>query len=278
MAPADLPPPSNPEQRVLITGAAGAIGSSLRDNLAGRYRHLRLADLVDVGDVRPGEEHDRGDIQEMDACLRMTRDVDCIVHLAGQATESTWERVLGPNIIGCYNVYEACRQNGVKRFIFASSNHAVGFHRTDRLIDRTAQTRPDSRYGVSKVFGEAMGRLYADKHGMQVACMRIGSFQPKPQDRRQLSTWFSPDDLARMVAALIDAERFHFITPYGASPTSRPYWTNADITEVAFDLKDNADDYAGADLPEMTDAVARDFVGGPYAAAEFTGDAKKIDR
>ena len=105
-----------------------------------------------------------------------TAGIDCVVHLAGQSTEAEWEKVLPLNIEGCYNVFEAARRSGVKRIVFASSNHAVGFHRRERFIDDTVLPRPDTRYGVSKVFGEALGRLYADKYGLSVACLRIGTF------------------------------------------------------------------------------------------------------
>lgn len=273
----DIAPALRPETRVLITGAAGMVGGSLRDSLAGRYAVFRMADRADLGAARPGEEVAHGTIEDMAFCEEMTRGIDCVVHLAAQPVEAAWDQVLGPNIVGCYNVFEAARLNGVRRMIFASSNHAVGFHGTERMIDRTAPTRPDSRYGLSKVFGEALGRLYADKHGLEVACLRIGSFQPKPQDRRQLSTWLSPGDLARMVAGLIDAERFHFITPYGSSRSSRPFWTNADIHEVAFDIRDDCDAYADTGLPELPDALSKRFVGGTYGTVEFTGDPDRID-
>ncbi len=104
-------------------------------------------------------------------------DIDCVVHLAGASVESPWDKVLPLNIEGCYNTFEAARRQGVKRVIFASSNHAVGFHRRERFIDNTVLPRPDTRYGVSKVFGEAVGRLYADKYGLSVACLRIGTFR-----------------------------------------------------------------------------------------------------
>ena len=277
MPPHEIAPPPRPETRVLLTGAAGGVGGVLRDGLAGRYATFRMADRADLGLARPGEEVSVGDIRDMAWCEAITRDIDCAVHLAAQPVEAPWPGILGPNIEGCYNLFEAARLNGVRRVIFASSNHAVGFHRTDRVLDRTSPTRPDSRYGLSKVFGEALGRMYADKYGLEVACLRIGSMQPTPQDRRQLATWLSPGDLVRMVAGLIDAERFHFITPYGSSHSSTPFWTNDDIHEVAFDIRDFVRRLPGRGPPGPAGRPSRRFVGGTFCTAEFTGDPDRID-
>ena len=89
--------------------------------------------------------------------------IDCVIHLAGMPEEDAWEKILPLNIEGCYNVFKAARRQGVRRMVFASSNHAIGFHRQETFIDTLVETRPDRRYGVSKVFGEALGRMYADK-------------------------------------------------------------------------------------------------------------------
>src|ERR1041385_8592471 len=157
---------------VLITGAAGDVGSHLRRELAGKYA-LRLSDKRSL---KPGrdEKFIRADISKMPDALKITKGVDAVVHLGGYSVEGPWEAIHKANIVGCYNVFEAARRNGVKRILFATSNHAVGFYRRDQTIDHRVYPRPDSRYGVSKVFGEAIGSLYADKHGMEVFNMRIG--------------------------------------------------------------------------------------------------------
>jgi uronate dehydrogenase len=153
-------------KRILITGAAGKIGSVLRKGLRGSYPLIRLLDIAPLGAADTGEELYVTDIQDIAALEKAVTGVDCVVHLAGMSTEAGWEKVLRLNIEGCYNVFEASRRAGVKRIIFASSNHAVGFHRRERFIDTNVVPRPDTRYGVSKVFGEALGRLYADKYGL----------------------------------------------------------------------------------------------------------------
>ncbi len=177
--------------RILITGAAGNIGKTLREGLRGRYALLRLSDIAPLGAAERGEEVVRADIEDFAATRQSMKNIDCVVHLGAIPIEGPWEKILPINIAGTYNVFEAARQQGVKRVVFASSNHAIGYYRRSQTIDGTAQPRPDSRYGVSKAFGEALGHMYADKHGMEVACLRIGTFRDRPVERRHLSTWIS---------------------------------------------------------------------------------------
>ena len=166
--------------RILITGAAGKIGSTLREGLRGRYRVLRLTDIAPLGPARAGEEIVRADLADLAAVEAAMQGVDCVVHLGAIPGEDTWDKILPNNVVGTWNVFEAARRQGVRRVVYASSHHAVGFYRRDRDIDQTVVPRPDGIYGVSKVFGEAVGRLFADKHGLSVACLRIGAFRDKP--------------------------------------------------------------------------------------------------
>jgi uronate dehydrogenase len=173
---------------ILMTGAAGRIGTFLRPELAGKYK-LRLSDIKPIRDLRPGETFVRADISKLPDMLRATRGVDAVVHFGGQSGEHDWDHVLKANIIGFYNAIEAARRNGVKRFLVATSNHAVGFYPRYQRIGVEAKVRPDSRYGVSKAFGEALAALYADKHGLRVLCLRIGNVGDKPLDQRRLAIW-----------------------------------------------------------------------------------------
>ena len=267
-------------KKVLITGAAGAIGSVLREGLRGKYPTLALSDINALGATAPGEEIFEGaDIRDLDATAATMQGVDCVVHLAGIPVEDAWEKILPMNLIGCYNVFEAARHVGVRRVIFASSNHAVGFHRRARVIDTEVAPRPDSRYGVSKVYGEALGRLYADKHGISVACLRIGSFQPKPQDRRQLMTWISHRDTVHLVERCIDHPDYHFTVVYGVSANTRNKWDNSKIDWLGYRPQDNAEDYAAEIYAEedSEDAVAKPFHGGMFCPMEFSGDPDRID-
>ena len=169
-------------ERVLITGAAGTIGRALREGLRGVYPALRLSDIAPLGAAGPGEEVALADLRELDQVEAIMAGVDAVVHLGGMSVENTWEIVHEANIVGCYHVFEAARRQGVQRVVFASSNHAIGFHRRTARIEDTAAFRPDGDYGLSKLFGEGLGRFYADKHGIACVCLRIGSWQPKPKD------------------------------------------------------------------------------------------------
>ena len=255
---------------ILITGAAGDVGTHLRRELAGRYK-LRLTDVKPLADVVAGEQFVRADIARMDEVLLATRGVDAIVHLGGYSVEGPWDAILAANIAGCYNVFESARQNGVKRLLFATSNHAVGFYARDEIIDHRVYPRPDSRYGVSKVFGEALGSLYADKYGLEVLCMRIGNLNPKPVDRRRLAIWISPRDLAQLVAIGIDHPAIRFEIVYGVSGNKRSWYDNANAHRLGYRPQDDSEAWAEEVLrtePPVTDARAERFQGGPFVTAE----------
>jgi uronate dehydrogenase len=267
-------------QRVLITGAAGGIGRGMRRELQGAYPTLRLSDIAEMEPAGPGEEVMPADLCDMAALERLCEGVDGIVHLGGQAVEGDWETVLGANIVGCYNLFEAARRQGVQRIVFASTNHVVGFHRRESRIDHTAMVRPDSRYGVSKAFGEALGRLYADKHGMRVTCIRIGNYADRPVDKRRLAIWISPRDLAQLVRIGLDHPDIHFEIVYGESDNERSWWHNAAAFRLGYKPEDRSEDYAeevlAAEKGKPVDPIAEQFQGGPFCSAEFTGDLKRI--
>jgi uronate dehydrogenase len=170
--------------RILITGAAGNIGKTLREGLRGRYPVLRLSDIAPMDAGGPGEEIAPADLTNFGEVEAAMQGVDCVVHLGGISVEDTWEKILPNSIAGTWNVFEAARRHGCLRVVYASSHHAVGYYRRGRFIDATVPPRPDGPYGVSKVFGEAVGRMFADKHGMTVACLRIGAFQQRPIRRQ----------------------------------------------------------------------------------------------
>lgn len=254
---------------VLITGASGDVGTHLRRELAGRYR-LRLSDKRPLKPGK-GEKFMRADIARMADALRITKGVDAIVHLGGYSVEGPWPAILQANIVGCYNVFEAARRNGVKRIVFPTSNHAVGFYRRDETIDHRVYPKPDSRYGVSKVFGEALGSLYADKYGMEVFMMRIGNVNPKPIDKRRLSLWLSPADLGQLVAIGIEHPGIRFEIVYGISGNQRAWYDNSNATRLGYRPQDDSEDFADEVLakePPVTDPVAEAHQGGVFCTAE----------
>jgi uronate dehydrogenase len=253
---------------ILITGAAGDVGTHLRRELADKYR-IRASDLRPIDKVAQ-ETTTRADISKLGDALRITKGVDAVVHLGGYSVEGPWEGILSANIIGCYNVFEAARRNGVKRILFPTSNHATGFYRRDQTIDHRVYPRPDSRYGVSKVFGEALGSLYADKYGMEVFCMRIGNVNPAPIDKRRLSLWFSPRDLAQLVSIGIEHPDIRFEIVYGISGNKRAWYDNSNAFRLGYRPQDDSEIHAAQILArdKPGDPVAEQYQGGIFCVAE----------
>jgi len=265
--------------RILITGAAGKIGNTLREGLRGRYASLRLSDIAPLDPAVPGEEIVPADLTDLASVEAAMQNVDCVVHLGAIPGEDTWDKILPNNIVGTWNVFEAARRQGVRRVVYASSHHAVGFYRRERDIDQTVVPRPDGIYGVSKVFGEAVGRLFADKHGLSVACLRIGAFRDKPEDRRLLLVWLSPRDAVHLVGCCIDAPDYHFITVYGVSDNARSKYRNVGLEFLGYKPQDKSEDYA-ADImraPDTEDVISRQFHGGMYTPMGFDGDLSRIE-
>jgi uronate dehydrogenase len=255
---------------ILMTGAAGRIGTFLRPELAGKYQ-LRLSDIVPIRDLRPGETFMRADISKMSDALRITKGVDAVVHFGGQTGENAWDNILSANIIGFYNTLEAARRNGVKRFLVATSNHAVGFYRCDEKIDHRVYPKPDSRYGVSKVFNEALASLYADRYGMEIFCMRIGNVNRSPIDRRRLAIWISGRDMARLVTVGLEMADLHFEIVYGISDNARAWFDNSNAHRLGYRPQDRSEPYAQEILkrePPPGDSPADIYQGGGHCMAE----------
>ena len=268
-------------KRILITGAAGAIGMVLRQHFKGQYELLRLTDMGPQEPAGPGEEVCTVDVRDMAALERSMQGIDCVIHLAGTTQDLSWEKVLPINIEGCYNVFEAARRQGVRRVVFASSNHAIGYHRRETFIDTEVQPRPDSLYGVSKVFGEALGRMYADKFGLSVACLRIGTLRAldRPTETRHLLTWLSHRDMAQLARRCIDHPDYHFVVVYGVSNNLRNRWDNTPVKFLGFRPQDDAEAYAAEVLATspVEDPIAAQFHGGMYCPIDFVGDTTRID-
>jgi uronate dehydrogenase len=265
--------------RILITGAAGKIGSALREGLARRYPVLRLTDIAPLGAAREGEEIVPADLTDLASVEAAMKDVDCVVHLGAIPGEDTWERILPNNIVGTWNVFEAAHRQGVRRVVYASSHHTIGFYRRERVIDQSVPPRPDGIYGVSKVFGEAVGRLFADKHGLSVACLRIGAFRDTPTDRRLLYVWLSPRDTVHLVQCCIDAPDYHFIVVYGISDNARSGYRNTGLEFLGYKPQDKAEDYAAEIMrqSDTEDPISRQFHGGIYPPMGFDGDVTRIE-
>ena len=233
-------------KRLLLTGAAGGLGRELRPRLKRHCEVLRLSDIADLGSAGTGEELVPAPLERADAVLRLLDGVDAVVHLGGISVEGPFEPILQANIIGVYNLYEAARQQKVRRIVFASSNHVTGFYRQDEVIDPRAPVRPDSYYGISKAFGENLSRFYFDRYGIETVCLRIGSSFPEPKDRRMLATWLSYDDLERLVVASLTAPVVGHSVVYGMSDNTTTWWDNTSAAHLGYRPKDSSEPFRAA--------------------------------
>jgi uronate dehydrogenase len=264
---------------VLVTGAAGRIGTVLRGGLPERGYALRCLDVVPIVETRAGEEHLVADVADLGAMTDATQGVDAVVHLAGVSGESTWPAIDRANIQGTYAALEAARRAGVRRVVLASSNHATGYTPrpgSGQLREADAPHRPDTYYGVSKVAMEGLGSLYADRYGLDVVCLRIGSAVAEPTTLRHLSTWLSPDDTVSLVHAALSAPSPGFAVVWGVSANTRGWWDLTSARALGYEPQDDAEVYAEALIeahgePDLADPVhAR--VGGEYTLPEFDAE------
>ena len=233
-------------ERLLLTGAAGALGQVLRPRLRRLCRVLRVSDIVAMAAAGEGEEVVVAPLQDGAAVHALVADVEAIVHLGGVSVEGPFEPILQANIVGAWNLYEAARKHGTKRVVFASSNHVTGFYRQDEVISPRDPLRPDGHYGLSKAFGENLSRFYFDRYGIETVCLRIGSSFPEPKDRRMLATWLSYDDLERLVVASLSAPVVGHSVVYGLSDNTTRWWDNTSAAHIGYRPKDSSEPFRAA--------------------------------
>lgn len=261
---------SPPFGTVVITGAAGRIGSALRHALRDETRHLVLIDRDPLTAQSPVERAIRLDLTDLDALISAFEGADVVIHLAGLPDEAPLADLLDANVLGTFHVLEAARRQQVDRVVLASSNRVTGFHPVGKIVNPEDPVRPDGFYGVSKVAIEALARLYADKFALSVVCLRIGSFEDRPDDARYLATWLSPRDCLGFIRAAITAPDVSFATAYAVSANTRRFWDLDAGIQLGYTPVDNAEDHAahvvGADDPIDSHAPQ----GGRYASTETT--------
>ena len=267
------------DMKILLTGAGGGVARWLRPMILKRYGQLSLSDMAPLDDLAKGEDFRLAALSDFDAVSAACTGIDAIVHLGGQSVEAPWPVIRDANIDGAYNIFEAARMNGVKRVVFASSNHAVGMYARERRIGVNQPVRPDTRYGVSKAFGEALGSLYADKHGIRVLSIRIGNVDVRPADERRLSIWLHPDDLFQLVTIGLEHPDLHNEIVYGVSRNARTFWDNETAFRLGYQPKHAAEDHAEFALAEQAklppDATGDRLQGGGFCTDEFTGDIER---
>ena len=253
---------------LLMTGAAGGLGQVMRERLKANCQVLRLSDVSPMAPAQAGEEVVQADLADAEAVKSLVAGCQAIVHFGGVSTEQPWAPILQANIIGLYNLYEAARVHGVKRVVFASSNHVMGFYRQSEVVDALSPPRPDGLYGVSKAFGEDLSRMYFERYGIETACVRIGSCLPAPKDRRMLASWISHDDMHRLITACLTTQVLGHSIIYGTSDNSVSWYDNRLAHHIGYRPQDSADVFredvfARTAEPDLTDP-AMQFQGGAF--------------
>jgi uronate dehydrogenase len=250
---------SKPFKRLLLTGAAGGLGTILRERLKQWADIVRVSDLADLGPARAGEEVVQCDLADRAAVQAMMVGVDAVVHFGGISVEAAFDAILQANIVGTANVYQAAHEQGVRRVVYASSHHATGFYKTTELIDAADPVRPDTMYGVSKCFGEALSRYYFDRFGIETVCLRIGSSFPQPSNARSLNTWMSYDDLTEAVRCSLLTPRVDHTILFGVSDNPVKWWDNRRAAHLGFVAQDSSAPFAGQFPPSGQYPAADDF-------------------
>jgi uronate dehydrogenase len=252
-------------RRLLLTGAAGRIATAVRPVLRELADEVVLTDRVEPAGLTGGERFVAADLADPAPWAGLAAGCEAIVHLGAVPDEAPFEVLAGPNLHGAFHVYDAARRAGVRRVVVASSGRATGFYRVGERLDGDATPRPDGLYGATKAFSEALGRMYADKFGLEVVALRIGTFEERPATTRDLSTWLSPGDAGRLVRAALTGPVDGFLAVYGVSANKRAWW---DIPpRLGYAPQDDAEDYAAAVGPD--DGIP--FQGGPATARESGG-------
>ncbi|TWI52462.1 uronate dehydrogenase [Pseudomonas duriflava] len=257
--------------RILLTGAAGGLGKVLRETLRPYAEVLRLSDISFMDPASgPQEEVVPCNLADKAAVIALAQGVDAIVHLGGVSVERPFEEILEANIKGVFHIYEAARIHGIKRVVFASSNHVIGFYKQSERIDATAARRPDSYYGLSKSYGEDVASFYFDRYGIETVSIRIGSSFPEPQNRRMMSTWLSYRDLTNLVARSLFTPEVRHTIVYGVSNNRDVWWDNHLAAHLGWEPQDSSEifrDKVEAQPMPAPDDPAAVYQGGAFVAA-----------
>ncbi len=260
-------------KKIVLTGAAGRLGSYLREPLTKMATELVSTDIAgEIGKLYPGESYVQADLADFAAMKTLLKGADMVVHFGAFVDEGPFEKLLGPNFIGAYNVWEAAHQNNVRRVIYASSIHAVGMHLKSDAIGIDAPHRPDTFYGLAKCFAEDLGRMYWDKRGLEAVCLRILSCA-QVTSARALGSWLSYDDLIQLVTRAIDTPTTGFAIVYGVSDNDRSPVDNSGAAFLGYRPRDNAEQFAAETLAAEPPADPQDpgqmYHGGPFAKVDI---------
>ncbi len=258
---------------VAMSGASGNVGRVLRPALLANGVALRSAGGTrPLEPLTPDEQVMHGDLRDAAVVDRLLDGVDVLIHLAGTSVERPLPEIIEHNLRGLHAVYEGARRNGVRRVVFASSNHAFGMYPVEDKLGLDSAFRPDGFYGLSKMWGEGLARLYWDKHGIEGVGVRIGSMLERPTEARHLSTWLGNDDAVHLMLRCIEAPALGYLVIWGVSANTRGYWSNAGAERLGYRPTQNAEDHA-AEIPRAPNPLgplAQRHQGGGFAAMDYT--------
>lgn len=260
-------------KKLVLTGAAGRLGSYLREPLSQLCEELVSTDIADdIGTLYPGETYIKGDLASLDDMMTVCAGAEMVVHFGAFVDEGPFEQLLGPNFIGAYNIWEAAHRHGARRVVYASSIHAVGMYPKNEFIGTDVPHRPDTFYGLAKCFAEDLGRMYWEKRGLESVHMRILSCA-KVNNARALGSWLSYDDLIQLVTRCIDTPVTGFSIIYGVSNNDRAPVDNSAASFLGYRPRDNAEDFAAEVLAETEVQDPQDpghmCHGGPFAKVDL---------
>jgi uronate dehydrogenase len=270
---------------VAITGAAGLVGSGLRKELVRLGYRLLLLDRRPVEDCRDTEHSEVVDIRDQQRLTSLLRGCEAVVHLAACTTDAAWPEHVALSIEGTISVFDAAREAGVRRIVYASSHHVVGFHSRFEPIGNQVELRPDSRYGVGKAFGEAIGALYAYKYDMKVLSIRIGNVNTRPLDRRRLGSWLSWQDLGQLVSIGIEHPGIVFETVYGISDATGRNYDNSSAYRLGYKPRHTSEPFESDVLkkdpiPEpgslASESPSELTLGGEFSETEYVGSPERL--
>jgi uronate dehydrogenase len=260
-------------KKIALSGAGGQLGSVVRAAMIARGTPLRsAAGSKALTPLVEGEDVMHGDLRDPAVVDRLLEGVDVLIHFAGTSVERPLPEIIENNLRGLVEVYEGARRQGVKRIVFASSNHAIGMYPVTEKLSLDCELRPDGFYGLSKVWGEALARMYWDKHGIESVCVRIGSCLERPSEPRHLSTWFGHRDLMHFLDRCVEAEEVGFLTIWGVSANTRSWWDNSGAARFGYQPTQNSEDYAAEILarPNPLDAFGQRFQGGAFVGIDYS--------
>lgn len=266
--------------KILITGASGIIGTALRTELKKMGYVLRLLDLVPPKDPLPDEEIIIGSIADRSVVDKAVAGVDGILHMAGCVTDADMAEQIEGNIVGAWNIFESARVHGVERVVYTSSHHVVGYYPRRRRLSSNVILRPDSRYGLTKAFGEQLGALYADKYGLRSLAIRVGVALDKPTNQRRLALWVSFRDLAHLIDIGFRNPDLRYSIVYGVSNNERSYFDNSAAYQLGYKPQDKAEDFAMEVMsvvePEDQTLPGSHAIGAHFANNEYEGQVSRI--